>query len=70
MLTGHGRLKVNCHRFEIIENPPVGIRSQTSHHLLYDLKLNNKDRKQLKYIVTIMEMDGIEQESICQEILS
>ena len=53
MLTGHGRLKAYYHRFKIIEVPSCtyGAGSQTAHHLLYDCKLYNKKRTQLRDII-------------------
>ena len=54
MLTEHGRLKAYYHRFKIIEDPTYfcGGGSQTTHHLLYDCKLYNKESMQLKDIIT------------------
>jgi hypothetical protein len=54
MLTGHERLKAYYHRFRILEDPTCSWEggSQTAHHLLYDCKLSNNERTQLKDTVT------------------
>jgi len=50
MVTGHGNIRSNLHRFKIIGTPtcPCGTKEQTIDHLLFECELLNKERDSLK----------------------
>jgi len=50
MVTGHGNIKSNLHKYKIIDSPmcPCKIGEQTTHHILYDCKLVKLEREKLK----------------------
>jgi hypothetical protein len=50
MVTGHGKTKAYLHRFKLIDNPmcPCNEGTQSTEHLIYDCRILERQRKNLK----------------------
>jgi hypothetical protein len=49
MITGHGNIKTNLHKFKLIDSPncPCGHNDQTTDHVLFKCTLLNEERERL-----------------------
>jgi hypothetical protein len=53
IVTGHGNIKTYLHKYKIINNPMCHCKQgeQSADHIIYDCKLHEEEREQLKAVM-------------------